>query len=164
MTDEAPMDIDKDNVVNPKRSPTHPLSSPSDKRQRLTSSSGLLSHHHNLSDSNVLQDSSASPPLLCVSVDRDKHTDDNHKALDDAIINAFNGIAQPFWPAILSHITLVDKRLVVLTPDAAEGLLASTPAIEDMLQKAWDEGTFKDIRKLGAFLLSNFEVYSFNAM
>jgi hypothetical protein len=86
--------------------------------------------------------------------------DDDHKALDGDISNALNGVAKPFWPAVLAYITLVDNRLVILTPDAAKDLLESNPTIEEMLQKAWD----KEIRKVGAFLCSNFLVHSLNAM
>jgi hypothetical protein len=89
-----------------------------------------------------------------VSAHRYKLMDVDEKAMDKEAVDTFEGTTKPKWPALLAIITLEDKRLVSLTQSAARELLQSYPAIEGMLQEAWNAGRFKEIRKLGAIFCS----------
>jgi hypothetical protein len=89
-----------------------------------------------------------------VSIHRYKLTDAGGKDMDKEVLDTFEGTTKPKSPALLALITLEDKRLVPLAKSAARELLQSYPAIEGMLQEAWNAGGFKKIRKLGAIFCS----------
>jgi hypothetical protein len=96
--------------------------------------------------------------LRRISVDRDSLSDEDHKRLDEKVMNkAFrltrNQNDTPDWHELLSKITLVDTRLVNLELVTAARLLESNPAIVGILQKAWDGDAFKEVRELGVFLV-----------
>jgi len=93
------------------------------------------------------------PTLTRVSSERDVSID--HRVLDAMILKAFSAFRkfneEPDWPTLLSIITLGDKRLVTLTGDEAEELLTRQPSVTVVLQKAWEEASFKEVRQLGAY-------------
>jgi hypothetical protein len=89
-----------------------------------------------------------------VSVHRYKLTDAEEKDMDKDVFDSFEGTTKPKSPTLLALITREDKRLVPLAISAARELLQSYPAIEGMLQVAWNAGGFKEIRKLGAIFCS----------
>ena len=60
---------------------------------------------------------------------------------------------EPGLPALLANITIGDERLVSLSPREAGELLTRQPSITMVLQKAWKEASFKDVRQLGAFFV-----------
>ena len=98
------------------------------------------------------------PVLTQVSCDRDHLIDSDHILLDANLMQVFSPFRTikqvPDFRPLLSNITLGDKRLVTLAPHEAEELLTSHPSIRAVLQKAWQEGSFKEVRQLGEFLLS----------
>jgi len=81
--------------------------------------------------------------------------DDDHKIYDAKIMNTFSLYRkhneEPDLPSLLSHTTLGDKRLVTLTPDEADELLTGESSIKIVLQRAWKDGSFKEVRQLGVF-------------
>jgi len=87
-----------------------------------------------------------------VSTERDRSTEDDHKSLDAELMTGFSLYRkfnqEPDWPTLLSSIALGDKQLVTLTRRDAEGLLTSQPSINRVLQKAWENGSFKEVRQL----------------
>src|SRR5277367_5055350 len=95
------------------------------------------------------------PALSRVSLERDVFTDDDHKLLDAKISKGFSAFQEfnrePDLSDLLSRITM-DKRLTTLTPDEAEELLNLKPSISNILRNAWQAGSFKEVRRLGAFL------------
>jgi hypothetical protein len=101
-------------------------------------------------------DVSNEAPLLLISSDRDTLTDDEHKDLDDATMNSFRIYREinkePSWPDLLFNITGQDERLARLSSKKAMRFLDDNPRILQILKSAWTEGTFKEVRKLGAFL------------
>jgi len=128
-----------------------------DPSSSLTDEFSHLSFH----DPHVASDSvfpSAAPALVRISPKRDVISDDDHRPLDAKTIRAFalhrKLNQQPNFADLLNNITSQDKRLVTLTADDAEKLLGGNPSITGVLRKAWDEGSFKDVRRLGMFLFS----------
>jgi hypothetical protein len=91
-----------------------------------------------------------------VSPERDTLTDDDHKALDTKILEIFSANRkfneEPKLPALLSIITIGDKRIKTLTPDEAEELLGHEPSIKTVLRNAWRKEVFKEVRQLGALI------------
>ncbi|KAF8219419.1 hypothetical protein L208DRAFT_1418246 [Tricholoma matsutake] len=89
----------------------------------------------------------------------DLSTDDDHRALDVAIMKTFSANRkineEPNLASLLSNITAGDKRLISLLWDEAEDLLTHQPSINAVLQKAWKEGSFKEVWQLGAFCCSD---------
>ena len=78
----------------------------------------------------------------------------DHRVLDE-IINTTLGLfrshgAEPNWPFVLSTIAN-DERLVSLTISGAKEQLERQPSINVVLQKAWEESSFKEVRQLGMF-------------
>ena len=84
--------------------------------------------------------------------------DDDHKPLDAKLMKLFSAFRrldeEPYLPALLSVITLEDKRLVTLGYEEAEALLTRTSSINLVLQKAWKEGSFKEVRQLSEFFVA----------
>jgi len=78
--------------------------------------------------------------------------DDDHKPLDAKLMKLFSIFRryheEPYLPALLSVITLGDKRLVTLAYEEAQELLTSPSSIKLVLQK---EGSFKEVRQLSEF-------------
>jgi hypothetical protein len=105
-----------------------------------------------------------SPQPTRVSRERDVFIDDDHKIYDAKIMNTFSSHRkhdkQPDLPALLSLTTLGDKRLVTLTPDEADELLTREPSIKILLQRAWKEGLFRQIRQLGVFGVQFLSIFS----
>ena len=110
--------------------------------------------HLSVSDGNA-HEADTSPQLTQVSRERDVFIDDDHKIYDAEIMNTFSSHRkhdeEPNFPALLSNTTLGDKRLVTLTPGEADELLTREPSIKMMLQRAWIEGSFREVRQLGMF-------------
>jgi len=90
--------------------------------------------------------------LTRVSPDRDRFIDDDHKLLDAKLMKSSSTFRrfneEPDLPALLSVITLGDKRLVTLAYEEAQELLTSPSSIKLVLQK---EGSFKEVRQLSEF-------------
>ncbi len=90
------------------------------------------------------------PFLTRVSREHDRFIDNDHKLLDAKLMKNFSAFRrhneEPDLPALLSILTLGDKRLVTLTEEEAEELLASQLSINLVLQKAWKEASFKELR------------------
>jgi hypothetical protein len=111
--------------------------------------------HLSVGDENVPPEADTSPQLTRVSRERDVFIDDGHKIYDAKIMNTFSLYRkhdeEPDLPALLSHTTLGNKRLVTHTPDEAEELLTREPSIKMVLQRAWKEGSFREVRQLGVF-------------
>jgi hypothetical protein len=97
------------------------------------------------------------PTLTRVSRERDLFTDGDHSPLDAELMKAFSAFRrhneEPDLSTLLSHITLSDKRLVTLPPGDAEELLKRQPSINAILQRAWKDASFKEVRQLGAFFV-----------
>ncbi|KAF8240148.1 hypothetical protein L208DRAFT_852307 [Tricholoma matsutake] len=55
---------------------------------------------------------------------------------------------EPDLASLLNFVILGDKKLLTLLPDEAEDLLTRQPSINAVLQKAWKEGSFKEVRQL----------------
>jgi hypothetical protein len=91
--------------------------------------------------------------LTHVSRESDVCTDDVHATLDANLLKMFSAFRklneESDVSSLLSYTTLQDKRLVTLTPDEAEELLTREPSIKVVLRKVWNEGSFKDVRRLG---------------
>jgi hypothetical protein len=102
-------------------------------------------------------DKDTTPSLTRVSPKRDLFTDEDHNKLDAYVIKTFSlnrrYNEQPPLDALLTYITVEDKRLVTLTSEDAQELLDSHPSVGVVLQKAWRENNFKEVRQLGEFLL-----------
>ena len=111
--------------------------------------------HLSVGDLHASSEPSTPPVLNRISLERDTFTDDDHKLLDEKIENSFSAFRklneEPDLSELLSRITM-DKRLTTLTPDEAEELLKNEPSISNMLRNAWQAGSFKEVRRLGAFL------------
>jgi hypothetical protein len=112
--------------------------------------------HLSVSDGNAPPEAAfpdTSSQLTRVSRERDVFTDSDHTIYDAEIMNTFSLYRkhdeEPGLPALLSIITLGDKRLVTLTPGEADELLTREPSIMTVLQRAWKEGLFKEVRQLG---------------
>lgn len=92
------------------------------------------------------------PALTQAPRERDRFTDSDHEPLDTKLMKAFSAFRrldeEPEFPVLLAMLTLGDKRLVTLTEEEAEELLASYPSINPLLHEAWKEGSFKELRKL----------------
>lgn len=92
------------------------------------------------------------PSLNRVAPERDRFTDEDHKPPDAEIMETFSAFRkineEPGLPALLSVITNVDERLVSLSPRETGGLLTRQPSITTVLQKAWKEASFKEVRQL----------------
>jgi hypothetical protein len=99
----------------------------------------------------------ATPPVTRVSRERDHFIDDDHKPLDAKLMKTFSAFRElnrePDLPALLCNITLGDNRLITLKEEEAEELLTRQPSISAILQKAWKEASFKEVRQLGAFFV-----------
>ena len=119
--------------------------------------------HLSVSDGNA-HEADTSPQLTQVSRERDVFIDDDHKIYDAEIMNTFSSHRkhdeEPNFPALLSNTTLGDKRLVTLTPGEADELLAREPSIKMVLQKAWIEGSFREVRQLGMFGVQLLPIFS----
>jgi hypothetical protein len=116
----------------------------------MASTTGLSEEFSRLSvgDSNEF-------PLRQISIDRDTFTDEDHKELDEETLIAFKSQRElneePSWPVLLCDLTTGDDRLVRLNVTKAGACLQDNSSILEILKKAWEKGTFKEIRQLGAF-------------
>ena len=77
--------------------------------------------------------------LTRVSPDRDRFINDDHKLLDAKLMKTFSVFRrfneEPDLPALLSVITLGDKRLVTLAYEEAQELLTSPSSIKLVFRK-----------------------------
>ena len=109
----------------------------------------------NLAHEPIVRDDA--PSLARVSHERDRFIDDDHKPLDAQLMKTFSAFRElnkePDFPALLSNVTLGDQRLVTHSLGEAEDLLKRQPSINTLLHKAWKEGSFKEVRQLGAFFV-----------
>ena len=94
-------------------------------------------------------DLSVRDSLTRISCERDQFFDDDHKRLDDELKETLGPNASR--AALLSVITCGDERLVPLTFQGAAKLLSSQPWISKVLQKAWENKSFKEVRQLSQF-------------
>jgi hypothetical protein len=98
------------------------------------------------------------PSLTRVSCERDHFTDSDHNLLDAKLMRHFSAFQRfnevPELPALLSILTLGDKRLVTFAEEEAEELLTKQPSINPVLQKAWKNSSFKEIRQLSEFFVA----------
>lgn len=92
--------------------------------------------------------------LPLVSLKCDDLTDADCKSLDDKIIKQLSRIPvfdrELDLPVILSLIS-TERRFVTLTVNQAEEVLKREPLIAEILMSGWQAGSFKDVRRLGAF-------------
>ncbi|SRR6266508_1534328 len=116
--------------------------------------------HLSVGDLNPLHEAisrGTTPSLTRVARERDRFIDEDHKPLDAEIMETFSAFRrlneEPGLPALLSFITIGDERLVSLSPRETGELLTRQPSITMVLQKAWKEASFKDVRQLGAFFV-----------
>ena len=97
------------------------------------------------------------PSLTRVARERDRFIDEDHKPLDVEIMETFSTFRrfneEPGLHALLSYITIGDERLISLSPRKAGELLMHQPSINMVLQKAWKEASFREVRQLGAFFV-----------
>jgi hypothetical protein len=104
--------------------------------------------------------SQTNPSLTRVSRERDGFVDDDHKALDEDLMEVFTVAREhnvnPSWPGLLVNITAGDKRLVTLPTPEARKLLSSQPCIQQILEEAWKCGAFKEVRRLSEFVATQF--------
>ena len=114
--------------------------------------------HLSVGDLNPLREAISrdnTPPLTRVARERDRFTDEDHKPLDAEIMKTFSAFRrlneEPNLPALLSNITFGDERLVSLSLRETRELLMRQPSITMVLQKAWKEASFKEVRQLGRF-------------
>jgi len=88
-----------------------------------------------------------------VSPERDTIPDDDHKALDAAILMTFSSDRQlnkePHLPLLLWNIANHDRRLTPLTMDEARNLIKIEPGMKTILSSAWRTGAFRQVRQLG---------------
>ena len=95
----------------------------------------------------------STPTLSQVSSTRDTITDTDHKRLDNAILETFELSIKykisPKLKLLLFSIVNDDDRLINLSNEKAEAMLAQEPNLGPLLQAAWASGSFKEIRKLG---------------
>jgi hypothetical protein len=90
-----------------------------------------------------------------ISPERDDFTDGDHKRLDESIMDGLSAFREfnqePKLSILLSLLTNMDKRLVILGVGEAKELLKREPSMVEMLRNAWQAGSFKEVRQLGAF-------------
>ena len=108
--------------------------------------------HLSVGDQNPPHDRNTTPSLAQVSSERDLYIDHDHELLDAKLQKHFIAFRkfkeQPDLHALLFYLTSADKRLVTLTEDEAEELLTGQPSIKQVLQDAWEKGSFKEVRRL----------------
>ena len=104
-----------------------------------------------------LHDSSeptTTPALNRMSLERDTFMGDDHNLLDAQIMDVFNIFwrynEEPVLSELLLRVTMDDKRLTTLTPEARE-LLDRESSISGLLRNGWQAGSFKEVRQLGVF-------------
>ena len=104
-----------------------------------------------------LHDSSeptTTPALNRMSLERDTFMGDDHNLLDAQIMDVFNIFRryneEPVLSELLLRVTMDDKRLTTLTPEARE-LLDRESSIAGLLRNGWQAGSFKEVRQLGVF-------------
>ena len=115
--------------------------------------------HLSVGDRNPSHPRDTTPLLAQVSSERDLFIDHDHELLDAKLQKTFRPYRmineQPELHTLLSNLTLVDERLVTLTENKAEELLTRQPSIKQVLQDAWEKGSFKEVRQLSEVLLSH---------
>ena len=114
--------------------------------------------HLSVGDLNPPHPRDTTPLLTQVSSERDLFIDHDHELLDAKLQKTFRAFRtineQPDSHSLLSILTQADERLVPLTEDEAEELLKRQPSIKQVLQDAWEKGSFKEVRQLSEVLLS----------
>ena len=96
-------------------------------------------------------------PLSRIRPERDL-SDQEHRALDESIFRLFQQFAErkqmPPWDYLLCNIISGDERLRVMKVREAEELLKRESSLAMVLEKAWNDRTFKEVRRLGMLLCS----------
>lgn len=96
-----------------------------------------------------------SPALPRVPSTRDL-SDETHQDLDAAVLKGFKSDVkfnqEPDLASLLVNIVVNDRRLSSIPLEEAEELLEREPALTTMLQKAWSDRSFKEVRRLRTFL------------
>ena len=114
-------------------------------------------------DLNASAEATSAPTLARVSSERDVLID--HGALDAEVDTVFGfyreAKREPKWHGLLSNITLGDKRLRSHTIPEALDLLMRQPLIGAVLEKAWEDCSYKEVRRLGVFLCALRVVFLF---
>jgi hypothetical protein len=104
--------------------------------------------------------------LQRVSLEHDVFTHDDHRLLDAKILNGFSLYwelnKEPDYPTLLFHITAADNRLISFSTDEVDELLHQEPSITKILRNAWQAGSFKEVRQLGAFAVQYMCYYQLN--
>jgi hypothetical protein len=94
-----------------------------------------------------------------ISPKPDVLTDIQHEELDKRVFHALDDFQQmkrePNLALLLFVITGGDERLKTLTSPEAEIFLQVNPSVVGILRNAWQAGSFKEVRQLGAFPRSN---------
>ena len=95
-----------------------------------------------------------------VSPERDRLTEEDHKALDADILTTFRTDRQlnrePDLTSLFFTISNADKRLKSFTHNETDDLLQNQPLIKTIVRNAWRKGAFKDVRQLGKSLVTIF--------
>jgi hypothetical protein len=99
----------------------------------------------------------STPALARIPSARDL-SDDRHQALDAAILRGFQLNVQfnqqPHLAFLLSVIVNNDDRLGHLSQEEAEGLLEREPSLATVLEQAWNDQSYKEVRRLRRLLCS----------
>jgi hypothetical protein len=111
--------------------------------------------HLSVGDLHASSEPSTPPALNRISLERDTFADDDHKLLDEEIMESFSAFRtinkEPRLSDLLSRITIDNERLTTLSPNQAEELLDREPSITGLLMHGWQVGSFKEVRQLGVF-------------
>jgi hypothetical protein len=80
-------------------------------------------------------------------------SDEEHQALDKEVLGSLQAFIQHGWTpnldTLLFHVVNNDKRLKRLSATETKILLERESSLTPLLQKAWDDCSFKEIRLLG---------------
>jgi hypothetical protein len=111
--------------------------------------------HLSVGDLHASSEPSTPPALNRISLERDTFADDDHKLLDEEIMESFSAFRtinkEPRLSDLLSRVTIDNERLTTLSPNQAEELLDREPSITGLLMHGWQVGSFKEVRQLGVF-------------
>ena len=100
--------------------------------------------HLSVGDLHASSEPSTHPALNRISLERDTFADDDHKLLDEEIMESFSAFRtinkEPRLSDLLSRITIDNERLTTLSPNQAEELLEREPSITGLLMHGWQVG------------------------
>src|ERR1700676_1615543 len=109
--------------------------------------------HLSVGDLHASSEPSTPPVLNRILLEHDTFADDDHKLLDEEIMESFSAFRtinkEPRLSDLLSRVTIDNERLTMLSPNQAEELLDREPSIAGLLRNGWQAGSFKEVRQLG---------------